>query len=181
MIKHFKMLVPFLLIGPPVGFLAYLLSIALFDPIWTFVQTKWCLDYSKYEFPHLIHGGKDFGFLVSMGLVLSYLVGGIPAFLVGLISSFWHSRSGRLPLLISISAGLACAFAVSVYNFNTLYQHYNRSDIFNHFPYHGAISAITEYEWRNFAGSSFSLLFSCAVASWAGRKLALSNAWLENK
>jgi hypothetical protein len=181
MMRHLKITLPFILFGPPIGFLAFLLGIALFDLFWTCLKSAWCLDYSKYELPHPMNGGSGLVTLISMGLVLSYVVGGVPALLVGLVSSFWHSRFGRLPVLISISAGLACLIAVVAYDFNSLYQNYNNNELFRHLPYHGPISAISEYEWRSFFGSSFGLLLACVAASWAGWKVAISKAWTEDK
>ncbi len=181
MMRHLKITLPFLLIGPPVGFLALLLPIALFDPFWTCLQSAWCLDYSKYEFPHLMNGVRDFVALISMGLVLSYVVGGIPALFVGLASSYWYSRFGRLPLFVSISVGLFCALAAAIYNFSSLYQHYNSNEIFHHPPYQGPITAISEHEWRSFFGWSFDLLLACVAGSWAGWKMTISRAWTEDK
>jgi hypothetical protein len=172
-----KTLVPFLLIGPPVGFLAMLAGIALFDTLWTCGQSLWCFDYTKYRLPHLRNGGKDLFVLVFLGLPLSYVVGGIPALFVGLVSSVWRIKKNQLPSYVSIFAGFCCALVMSSYYFVSTYRHYSNNEVFSHLPYTGPLNAISEHEWQMVFGASFSWLLSCLIASWVGWKLAVSNAW----
>jgi hypothetical protein len=181
MTKNEKVMLSFLLVGPPVGLLAFLLSLVLSEALWTCVQTLWCLDYSKYHFPHPPNGGRDLGLFISGGFVLSYFVGGIPAVLVGLFSSFWYSKNGRLPLLVSVSVGLLCAFSVAVYDFNTLYQNYNNEEVLSQLSYHGPIGAISENEWRSYFGWIVGFILACSAGSWAGWKVAIIKIGAEAK
>ncbi len=92
---------------------------------------------------------------LGLGLMIVYVMGGMQAAFVGLISAWWYHRKGRLPLLVPLlSALLACAVFITIME--------GRAWYFSIFVHTGTERSF----WKELENPLFYLFLHAALAFW---------------
>jgi hypothetical protein len=102
--KGWKIFGAFALLGPP----ASLLSFAVVLPVLMLTGVATGRDDGPDTFGALIGGISR---VLPYGLLIFYIMGGLQAAFIGLVSAWWHRRRGHIPLWVPLTAALV-AFPV---------------------------------------------------------------------
>jgi hypothetical protein len=89
----------FVVFGPPVGALAVTLLLAALGLSSGLAAEGW-LDQGRFAVGVMLLG-------LVFGLPISYIVGAVPAALVGLATAAWDARTGSISLYVALGAALA--------------------------------------------------------------------------
>lgn len=151
--RFFLVLLPFLIVGPPAGYVTAFLTPTL--PI----KVSGAARHSEM----VVSGDTIFQVLKMLGTLLafspfSYLVGGLSALIVGGACGFWHRQFGRVPWAVPVIVAVLISAAIVASQLLSIYQHYTRTGI-----------SPSSHRWEIFANISlmwFCAHISAAVAGW---------------
>jgi hypothetical protein len=168
-----KTIFAYLIIGPPAGFVGFVFAVPIFYGLDHLSDFVFGVSFEGYAMQSqndkFISGSirwSDLFSILPMGVLFSYLFGGVSAITVGCIASVSELKFHKTGWNVPVGAAVIISLCFAGYNYLQLIRYFFEP------AYQPSLHA-----WQSFASINFG--WSCAhiMAAWAGWKFSRSQVW----